>query len=128
MIELNLFQETTAGKTNTPRLSQTPSSWAQEDVYPSKDIRQNKAVFNPITQELRFMPEQVETLIFLYLSFIFFFKIPGLPISSHGVSKSSTLKSPIFDDEMDVKIAPIGTPEKTWKTVMSSVKKAMLVI
>ena len=66
-----MFQETTAGKTNTPRLSQTPSSWAQEDVYPSKDIRQNKAVFNPITEELEFMPEQVQTFISFYLSFIF---------------------------------------------------------
>ena len=77
-----MFQETTAGKTNTPRLSQPPSSWVQcnkegqkigskEDVYPSKDIRQNKAVFNPITQELEFMPEQVQTFTSFYLSFIF---------------------------------------------------------
>ena len=45
-------------------------------------------------------------------------------MSTRSVSKSSTLKSPTFDDEMDVKIGTTCTPEETWKAVMSGVKKA----
>ena len=70
------------------------------------------------------MPEQVQTFIFLHLSFIFFFQIPGLPMSSQGVSKSTTLRGPKFDDEIDVKRDSTATPVKTWKTVPSiTVKK-----
>ena len=38
-------------------------------------------------------------------------------------SKSSTLRSPKFDDEEDLKPVPRTTPVKTWKVVYSSTTK-----
>ena len=38
-------------------------------------------------------------------------------------SKSSTLRSSKFDDEVDLKLVPTSTPVKTWKVVYSSTTK-----
>ena len=76
LILLICFQETTAGNTNTTSF---PNNYNHQQmlnflgaVYPSKDVKQKKAVFNPITQEFRFISEQVHTFTLLFFLFIFY--------------------------------------------------------